>query len=54
MKNIKKEKLIKDIFKWLIKGDAVDVSKEKLLKIMIEATLDYLYMKKYINEEKEN
>lgn len=53
-KNIKKEKLIKDILKWVIKDAVADDAKEKLLKMMIEATLDYLYLNKYIDEKKKN
>ena len=52
MKKNKKEKLIKDIFNWVVKDTPVDATKEKLLKIMIEVTLDYLYLKKYFSEEK--
>ncbi len=51
-KIINKEKLIKDIFKWVVKGAVADNAKEKLLKVMIEATLDYLYMKGFLNKDK--
>jgi len=56
MTEIKKEKLIENIYKWVTKGkeDEIGLEKEKLLKIMVEATLDYLYMKGYIDtDEKE-
>ena len=51
-KNIKKEKLVKDIFKWIVAEVVVDKAKEKLLKIVIEATLDYLGINKLLKEEK--
>jgi len=46
---IKKEKLIERIFKWAAKDAEVTIEKERLLKIMIEATLDYLYTKGYLD-----
>lgn len=53
MIQVKKEKLIKDITRWITKKDDVSVEKEKLLNMMIEATLDYLYSNGYLDLEKE-
>jgi len=49
MKKIsEKEKLIEEIYTWVSKDAAIPFEKERLLRIMIEATLDYLYLKKLI------
>ena len=46
------EKMVEDIYKWVAKGANVGFEKERLLKMMIEATLDYLSLKGYFKEEK--
>jgi len=53
MTQIKKEKLIENIFKWVARDSEVSTEKEKLLRMMIEATLDYLYERGYLDIEKE-
>jgi len=53
MTQIKKEKLIENIFKWVARDSEVSTEKEKLLRMMIEATLDYLYERGYLDVEKE-
>lgn len=50
---IKKEKLIEKVYAWVARDAEVGLDKEKLLRMMIEATLDYLYTRGYINIEKE-
>ncbi len=52
MVEIKKEKLIEKIYNWVVKKAEVSAGKEKLLKMMIEATLDYLYANGYVDVEK--
>ncbi len=53
MVEVKKEKLIKKIIEWITKKKEVSPEREKLLKMMIEATLDYLYSNGYLDLEKE-
>ena len=52
-KRLKKEKLIVKIIEWITRKKEVSVEKEKLLKMMVEATLDYLYTNGYLDLEKE-
>ena len=53
MAKLKKEKLIEKIYRWTAKDAKVGIKKERLLKIMIEATLDYLYEKEYLDVNQE-
>ena len=49
-----KEKLTNDIYHWVAGGGKVPSEKEKVFKMMIQATLDFLYLKGYLKGEKKN
>jgi len=53
MTEIKKEELVEKVFAWVAKDAEVDEEKKKLLKIIVEMTLDYLYSKGYLDTRKE-
>lgn len=50
---IKKSKLIEKIYKWAAKDSDVPPAKERLVKVIIEMTLDYLSEKGYLDASKE-
>jgi len=53
MAEVDKKELIENIYKWVAKDAEVPVEKEKVLRVMIEATLDYLYERGYLDVKKE-
>jgi hypothetical protein len=46
-----KDKLVNDIFKWVAGSSKVTPEKEKVFRVMIQATLDYLQSKGLLKED---